>query len=191
MRKAKSRSMLPKQLSSSASDRAARPSRIRKAEEHRSYDGKDSRDRPQEAYAYRHPSAAFIGAQARLRSRGLRLRGQHVQFALRPAGQVLRPERYEQERRSMALHPNFLRFPYIFENEWQSFCIRLNRDLELTTAPHTYDRPGRYKVAIKVIDIFGRHTMTLELVNVGQRTREKTLVKPVFRCEDVPAACGE
>ena len=56
---------------------------------------------------------------------------------------------------------------YIFENEWQSFRTRQNRDLELTTALHTYDRPGRYTVAIKVIDIFGNDTMTLLPVNVG------------------------
>ncbi len=56
---------------------------------------------------------------------------------------------------------------YIFENEWQSFRSRQNRDLELTTALHTYDRPGRYTVAVKVIDIFGNDTMTLVAVNVG------------------------
>lgn len=56
---------------------------------------------------------------------------------------------------------------YIFENEWQSFRTRQDRDLELTTALHTYDRPGRYTVAIKVIDIFGNDTMTLVPVNVG------------------------
>ena len=56
---------------------------------------------------------------------------------------------------------------YIFENEWQSFRTRQNRDLELTTAAHTYDRPGRYTVAVKVIDIFGNDTMTLVPVNVG------------------------
>lgn len=56
---------------------------------------------------------------------------------------------------------------YIFENEWQSFRTRQNRDLELTTATHTYDRPGRYTVAVKVIDIFGNDTMTLVPVNVG------------------------
>jgi DNA modification methylase len=33
---------------------------------------------------------------------------------------------------------------YIFENEWQSFRTRQNRDLELTTVAHTYDRPARY-----------------------------------------------
>ena len=56
---------------------------------------------------------------------------------------------------------------YIFENEWQSFRTRQNRDLELTTVAHTYDRPGRYTVAVKVIDIFGNDTMTLVPVNVG------------------------
>lgn len=56
---------------------------------------------------------------------------------------------------------------YIFENEWQSFRTRQNRDLELITAVHTYDRPGRYTVAVKVIDIFGNDTMTLVPVNVG------------------------
>jgi site-specific DNA-methyltransferase (adenine-specific)/adenine-specific DNA-methyltransferase len=56
---------------------------------------------------------------------------------------------------------------YIFENEWQSFRTRQNRDLELKTAVHTYDRTGRYTVAVKVIDIFGNDTMTLVPVNVG------------------------
>jgi len=56
---------------------------------------------------------------------------------------------------------------YIFENEWQSFRTRHDRDLDLTTAIHKYDKPGRYTVAIKVIDIFGNDTMTLVPVTVG------------------------
>ncbi|MGB8376993.1 MAG: DNA methyltransferase, partial [Rhodanobacteraceae bacterium] len=56
---------------------------------------------------------------------------------------------------------------YIFENEWQSFRTRKQRELELATAEHTYDRPGRYTVAVKVIDIFGNDTMTLVPVSVG------------------------
>lgn len=56
---------------------------------------------------------------------------------------------------------------YIFENEWQSFRTRQSRTLELKTAQHTYDRPGRYTVAVKVIDIFGNDTMTLVPVHVG------------------------
>jgi site-specific DNA-methyltransferase (adenine-specific)/adenine-specific DNA-methyltransferase len=56
---------------------------------------------------------------------------------------------------------------YIFENEWQSFRTRQDRKLDLITAPHTYDRPGRYTVAVKVVDIFGNDTMTLVPVSVG------------------------
>lgn len=56
---------------------------------------------------------------------------------------------------------------YLFENEWQSFRTRKNRELELVSAPHVYDRPGRYTVAVKVIDLFGNDTMTLVPVNVG------------------------
>lgn len=56
---------------------------------------------------------------------------------------------------------------YIFENQWQSFRTRQNRQLELTSIEHTYPEPGRYTIAVKVIDIFGNDTMTLVRVNVG------------------------
>jgi site-specific DNA-methyltransferase (adenine-specific)/adenine-specific DNA-methyltransferase len=56
---------------------------------------------------------------------------------------------------------------YIFENEWQSFRTRRDRALELKTVAHTYAKPGRYTVAIKVIDIFGNDTMTLVPVTIG------------------------
>lgn len=47
---------------------------------------------------------------------------------------------------------------YIFENEWQSFRTRKDRSLELTSAEHDYAAEGRYKIAVKVIDIFGNDT---------------------------------
>lgn len=56
---------------------------------------------------------------------------------------------------------------YIFENEWQSFRTRQSRDLEMNTATHRYYKPGRYIIAVKVIDIFGNDTMTLVPVTVG------------------------
>ena len=56
---------------------------------------------------------------------------------------------------------------YIFENQWQSFRTRKDRSLELITASHTYDQPGRYMVAVKVIDIFGNDTMAIVPVSVG------------------------
>ncbi len=39
--------------------------------------------------------------------------------------------------------------------------------LELKSAAHVYPHPGRYQVAVKVIDIFGNDTMTLLPVSVG------------------------
>jgi len=56
---------------------------------------------------------------------------------------------------------------FIFENEWQSFRTRKDRNLELTSALHTYPEPGRYTIAVKVIDIFGNDTMTLVPLTVG------------------------
>ena len=56
---------------------------------------------------------------------------------------------------------------YIFENEWQSFRTRKNREIELISAEHSYERPGRYLVGVKVVDIFGNDTMTLVPVIVG------------------------
>jgi len=39
--------------------------------------------------------------------------------------------------------------------------------LELESANHTYAKPGRYTIALKVIDIFGNDTTTLLPVTVG------------------------
>lgn len=55
---------------------------------------------------------------------------------------------------------------YIFENEWQDFRTKKKRDLEFKTPPHEYAKPGRYKIAIKVVDIFGNDTVKVIEVNV-------------------------
>jgi len=55
---------------------------------------------------------------------------------------------------------------YIFENEWQSFRTKKDRKLELTSVFHEC-APGRRKLAVKVVDIFGNDTMTIVDVNVG------------------------
>ena len=55
---------------------------------------------------------------------------------------------------------------YIFENEWQSFRTKKDRSLELTSVAHE-GAPGRRKVAVKVVDIFGNDTMTIVEVNAG------------------------
>ncbi|MFA4986568.1 MAG: site-specific DNA-methyltransferase [Candidatus Brocadiia bacterium] len=55
---------------------------------------------------------------------------------------------------------------YVFENEWQSFRTKKNRKLELRSVFHECT-PGRRKIAVKVVDIFGNDTMTIVDVSVG------------------------
>lgn len=54
---------------------------------------------------------------------------------------------------------------YIFENEWQSFRTKKNRDIELTSISKQLN-PGRRKIAVKVVDIFGNDTMKIVEVNI-------------------------
>ncbi len=56
---------------------------------------------------------------------------------------------------------------YIFENEWQSFRTKKDRSLELKSVFHECP-PGRRKLAVKVVDIFGTDTMTIVDVSVGK-----------------------
>ena len=56
---------------------------------------------------------------------------------------------------------------YIFENEWQSFRTKKDRSLELKSVFHKCT-PGRRKIAVKVVDIFGNDTMTIVDVSVGE-----------------------
>ena len=55
---------------------------------------------------------------------------------------------------------------YIFENEWQSFRTKKERKLELMSVFHEC-QPGRRKVAVKVVDIFGNDTMTIVEITLG------------------------
>ncbi|HEY5499000.1 MAG TPA: site-specific DNA-methyltransferase [Bacteroidales bacterium] len=55
---------------------------------------------------------------------------------------------------------------YIFENEWQSFRTKKDRSLELTSS-FCECEPGRRKLGVKVVDIFGNDTMMIIEVNVG------------------------
>jgi len=61
---------------------------------------------------------------------------------------------------------------FIFENEWQSFRTKKDRSLELTSVFHEC-KPGRRKIAIKVVDIFGNDTMTIVEVNIGKNGSKK------------------
>jgi hypothetical protein len=46
-----------------------------------------------------------------------------------------------------------------------SICTKKNRSLELTSVFHEC-APGRHKLAVKVVDIFGNDTMTIIEVRV-------------------------
>jgi adenine-specific DNA-methyltransferase len=60
---------------------------------------------------------------------------------------------------------------YIFENEWQSFRTKKDRSLELTSVYHEC-APGRRKIAVKVVDIFGNDTMTIVDVSAGRNGKK-------------------
>ncbi len=46
----------------------------------------------------------------------------------------------------------------IFNSVWHSFRTPRNRSIELSSPAWEYESPGDYKVAVKVIDIFGNET---------------------------------
>jgi hypothetical protein len=54
---------------------------------------------------------------------------------------------------------------YVFENEWQSFRTKKDRSLEMKSVAQEC-APGKRKIAVKVVDIFGNDTMTIVEVNV-------------------------
>ena len=45
-----------------------------------------------------------------------------------------------------------------FMQGWVTYRTRKDRTLALASDPHTYEKPGRYRVLVKVIDIFGNDT---------------------------------
>lgn len=48
-----------------------------------------------------------------------------------------------------------------FMNQWQAYRTRKNRKLDLESAEHEYAAPGKHKVLVKVVDIFGNDTSQL------------------------------
>ena len=76
---------------------------------------------------------------------------------------TLRPEDYEQE------YEEVWSGDYVFENEWQSFRTKKNKELELRSISKECET-GRRKIAVKVVDIFGNDSMKVIDVNIeGKR----------------------
>ena len=57
---------------------------------------------------------------------------------------------------------------FIFENEWQSFRTKINRNLEMVSDFHEIPAGSR-KIAIKVVDIFGNDTMKIININMSDK----------------------
>jgi adenine-specific DNA-methyltransferase len=57
-------------------------------------------------------------------------------------------------------------FNGVFHNEWQTYRTKRNQKLEMETPLHTYNKKGKHKIQIKVIDIFGNDTSTIKEVSV-------------------------
>jgi adenine-specific DNA-methyltransferase len=55
----------------------------------------------------------------------------------------------------------------IFDNQWQSFKTNSEK-IELTSSKYQYPKAGKYKIAVKVIDVFGNDTTRVFDVNVGK-----------------------
>jgi adenine-specific DNA-methyltransferase len=53
-----------------------------------------------------------------------------------------------------------------FHNEWQAYRTREEPQLAVDSDWHDYDKPGRYSIVVKVIDIFGNDTTKLAEVNI-------------------------
>jgi len=45
-----------------------------------------------------------------------------------------------------------------FMQGWVAYRTRKERKLPLVSDPHTYEKPGKYRILVKVIDIFGNDT---------------------------------
>ena len=48
--------------------------------------------------------------------------------------------------------------PEVFAPGWVAYRSRRDHALALTSAPHVYEKPGSYRVLIKVLDVFGNET---------------------------------
>ena len=55
----------------------------------------------------------------------------------------------------------------IFDNQWQSFKTNSEK-IEFTSSKYQYPKAGKYKIAVKVIDVFGNDTTRIFDVTVGK-----------------------
>ncbi len=81
-----------------------------------------------------------------------------VDFNFENKKEIIRVKSKEHVKKDSKEYDEIWTGNYIFENEWQSFRTKKIPKFEMTTAPHTYQKSGKYKIVAKIVDILGVDT---------------------------------
>jgi adenine-specific DNA-methyltransferase len=111
---------------------------------------------------------AFLEVEIQKPSPRPKVRGneREVQVALKdfviPNTELI-PEEVRSKIKKWSDYIDFWAVDWDFQNDtfmqgWVAFRTRKERKLVLTSGPHPYEKPGRYRILVKVIDIFGNDT---------------------------------
>lgn len=93
-----------------------------------------------------------------------------VDFDFEDKKEIIKVEKHKKQTGELNLEKEYEEKwtgDYIFENEWQSFRTKKNRELEMKTPFRKI--VSKKKIAIKVVDIFGNDTM--KIIEVKGRTK--------------------
>jgi DNA modification methylase len=82
------------------------------------------------------------------------------------------PEDVREKVRKWSDYVDYWAVDWNFQNDafmqgWVTYRTQKDRSLALASAPHTYEKSGRYRILVKVIDIFGNDTSQAHDVEVG------------------------
>jgi adenine-specific DNA-methyltransferase len=81
------------------------------------------------------------------------------------------PEEVREKIKKWSDYIDYWAVDWAFQNDtfmqgWVTYRTRKDRRLALTSDSHTYDKPGRYRILVKVVDIFGNDTSQAHEVEV-------------------------
>jgi len=81
------------------------------------------------------------------------------------------PEEVREKIKKWSDYIDYWAADWAFQNDtfmqgWVTYRTRKDRSLALTSDPHTYDKPGKYRILVKVVDIFGNDTSQAHEVEV-------------------------
>lgn len=82
------------------------------------------------------------------------------------------PEGIREKVRKWSDYVDYWAVDWDFQNDtfmqgWVTYRTRQDRSLALASEQHTYDKPGRYRILVKVVDIFGNDTSQAHDVEVA------------------------